>query len=53
MTKKHFIELAKFMLANKGRITPANYALACRDLADVCARNGANFNRVKFMEACK
>jgi hypothetical protein len=53
MTKKHFVELAKLMCRTRKFLTHNAYIVICHDMADLCARNSANFNRTKFMEACK
>ena len=50
MTKKHFVALAEYMLANRSLYKSNNtYIMACYRMADVCAENGANFNRTKFL----
>ncbi len=57
MTKKHFITLAKNLLAcrpDNARSTEAGKAwiAACNGIADTCAASNGNFDRARFLAAC-
>lgn len=59
MTKKHFRELAKLLhgaMPNdpvKHQIAQEQWEMDIRVVADVCAQANPNFNRDKFLTACR
>lgn len=55
MTKKHFEALAKIIAKAQGTTESAELMrlTIAEDLAHECARENPNFNRSRFLTACK
>ena len=49
MTKKHFVALAAVIKSSRDKYTDQQI----QELADFCRSFGPNFDRSRFVEACK